>query len=237
MRDNVTQSFLRVRIATYSNYYRTYAPAIYHPFINNSVREAGAGLPFPIANLDSHIIAVDSLPRRVRHAIQSSSSHGGPQIIRGYTTTWISLSRRFLLSLDELKIEVRHGTPAVKRFTASTSTKRDLDSNRTDPDRQPSSSASGLAQRARVCKSDLTEEFLSARGKHRFGMEYLFEWQQYQEKRVNRRHWGQAMLCNLDWDWDPSASLRRMFSVRVDDERKVSSPTTTFGVNSEKGTT
>ena len=68
-------------------------------------------------------------------------------------------------------------------------------------------------------------------------MEYLFEWQQYQEKRVNRRHWGQAMLCNLDWDWDPSASLRRMFSVRVSDERKVSSPKTTFSVNGEKGTT
>ena len=68
-------------------------------------------------------------------------------------------------------------------------------------------------------------------------MEYLFEWLQYQEKRVNRHHWGQAMLCNLDWDWDPSASLRRLFSVRMDVERKVSGHTATFSVNSEKGTT
>lgn len=61
----------------------------------------------------------------------------------------------------------------------------------------------------------MTSEFLYARdyphwsnGKVDFG-----RWRFYKERCRDRRILGELCRSNLDWDWDPSSSLQRLFKI------------------------
>ena len=131
-----------------------------------------------------------------------------PPAICCYSTTFLSITRRLLSSRDELAREVQAGASPLSRFLslsglASSQPKlTEWTEERLDQARQ-----------VRVRRNDLTKDFFYYRYNphHPWTGGGMENWRNYQEGRERRHHWGQALCCNYDWEWDLSKSLKRLF--------------------------
>lgn len=160
-----------------------------------------------------------ALPRRVR---AKSSETDIPLHLRNYIELCILRSRRLLASSDELRREA-WDTRKIDHDTFQLGIKNPTFVEESEDDLLHSLSR---ARQIEVVWSDLTSEFLDSRdyphwqnGKANYG-----RWRFYKECCRSRRVTGELCRSNLDWDWDLSISLKRLF--RFDGLKKALNPET-----------
>lgn len=82
------------------------------------------------------------------------------------------------------------------------------------------------ARRVEVPHNELTEEFRILVSEHsgldEDGIQIprhqrLLRWIRYKEERKIRNEWALLLSSNLDWDWDPSESLRYLYQINIPD--------------------
>lgn len=73
-----------------------------------------------------------------------------------------------------------------------------------------------------VVENDLTREYLEARQVSYVDPTTLCYWKGYKKLQRKRHRMGEYCRSNLDWDWDLSSSLKRLF--RIDRPRSSSRP-------------
>lgn len=136
------------------------------------------------------------IPRRI------ASSWTWTSTLVGESTSWLSFQRahRLFTSFKELRREALDSTFMQLRRSHN---KERVDSwNKAEP-----LASLHKAHQDQVPANDLTRRFLEARD----GPDY--DWRRYKVECRNRHIWGQLLRSNLDWDWDPSSSLTRLFNL------------------------
>lgn len=136
--------------------------------------------------------------------------YGDPPILRNYAKMYIDASvkrtYRLLTSFDELKHELRCSVSNAEFASPS---------GLPDP-RAPVETYESLlsslnrARQVQVVKNDLTLDFILSRDIDQLGVN---DWLEYRGDLHTRRLWSEEFRSNLDWDWDPSSSLKRLFEV------------------------
>lgn len=138
--------------------------------------------------------------------------YGDPPILRNYAKMYIDASVkrtcRLLTSFDELKHELRCSVSSAE-FASPSGLPYPVP---IAPAKTYESLLSSLnrARQVQVCENDLTQDFILSRNIEQLGAN---DWIQYTNDRQTRRLWSEEFRSNLDWDWDPSSSLKRLFEV------------------------
>lgn len=146
-------------------------------------------------------------PRKI---LDTVDRYGDPPILRNYAKMYIDASvkrtYRLLTSFDELKHELRCSVSSAEFASPS---------GLPDP-RAPVETYESLlsslnrARQVQVVKNDLTLDFILSRDIDQLGVN---DWLEYRGDLHTRRLWSEEFRSNLDWDWDPSSSLKRLFEV------------------------
>ena len=155
--------------------------------------------------------------RRARNDAVTQSIN--PPIIKSFMNNSIRRARWLLTSLDQLELEASDNIPIQHQL--------DKDLPQWMLQRREWSDLVMLrktfiqAFNAKAPMTDLTEEFLEARGES-YNSEkedfYMFLWALYRENCRKRHRWGELSRSNLDWDWDPSDAMSLLFT-NVDTEK------------------
>ena len=69
------------------------------------------------------------------------------------------------------------------------------------------------ARQVQVEENVLTQQFLDARSSLNQDGDSFQPWTVYKENCQSRHHIGQLLRSNMDWDWDLSSALERLFKV------------------------
>lgn len=147
------------------------------------------------------VIARDVLPRRIRTEVVDLI-----QVFHHNLDAYRRRALRLVSSSEELEREIRDN--AWKE--AKSESPLDL----ITPDDEALSierlQYSLLKAQQVQARGPLTEEFVSARFA---GMERMQAWKEYKEHCQLRHTWGEYFRSNLDWDWDPSHSLKHLYGI------------------------
>lgn len=148
-------------------------------------------------------------PRKI---LKTLDMYADPPILRNYAKTYIDASVkrtcRLLTSFNELKHELRCSVSSAE-FASPSGLPYPVP---IAPAKTYESLLSSLnrARQVQVCENDLTQDFIFSRNIEQLGVN---DWIQYTNDRQTRRLWSEEFRSNLDWDWDPSSSLKRLFEV------------------------
>lgn len=147
------------------------------------------------------VISRDVLPRRIR-----TNAVDLIQVFRHNTDASRRRALRFLSSSEELEREIQD---SARKETS----KSPLCLIATDDEAlsiEKLQNTLQQAQKVHASGGPLTEEFVSARFA---GMERMQVWKEYKEHCQMRHTWGEYFRSNLDWDWDPSHSLKDLYGI------------------------
>lgn len=164
-------------------------------------------------------------PRKVFDTVDR---YGDPPILRNYAKMYIDASVkrtcRLLTSFDELKHELRCSVSSAE-FASPSGLPYPI-----PPEETYESLLSSLnrARQVQVVKNDLTWDFILSRDIEQVGVN---DWLQYRDDLHTRRLWSEEFRSNLDWDWDPSSSLKRLFEVERKSPKSFSRVTPNISVS------
>lgn len=149
-----------------------------------------------------HCIGIEVLPRRIRATIDEFNAQPAFRSIIAQSS---QRTMRLIRSSQELEREIldTHSTHSVEQ----TDSVRKGDCQGWSEDKWQKSFKQ--AMEIHVDENDLTKDFRQAQNTDLTDLMYW--WKQYKEHRQTRSIWGEYFRSNLDWNWDPSGSLKCLF--------------------------
>lgn len=182
--------------------------------LENRLDNAIPGLLTPI--YDEPVMHFTTYPRKIFDTVDQ---YADPPILRNYVKMYVDASVKrtcqLLTSFDELKHELRCSVSSAEFASPSELPfpivpVQDYDTLLSSLNR---------ARQVQVCENDLTRDFVLSRDIEQSGVD---DWMQYRGDICTRRLWGEELRSNLDWDWDPSISLKRLFEVERESTPNIS---------------
>ena len=133
-----------------------------------------------------------------------TKSIDGIQLMRLFARRWIARSRQLLSSFDDLEREARRDIPCIPSNRCETQS--------FDLTEQKIRYSLDCAQQVHIDENESAREFSFARTRDWEDDPYYL-WRSYKHNCHWRHKWGQVLRSNLDWDWNPSSSLKRLFKI------------------------
>lgn len=180
---------------------------------NNENREgtmAQTLFPKIMNGFEQHpIIDHEVLPRSIR---ATTRERHDPPIISSYLKEWKMRSYRLLFCPGELEREVQDNLSDLQRNSVQSekTSKPPLQSEEEESWRQ----SLLRARQAQAPTNDLTCEFMNCReNPHSYDSNDYFYWRWYKRHSQMRKSWGEHCRSSLDWEWNPSRSLKHLFKI------------------------
>lgn len=151
----------------------------------------------------SYLIGSYVLPRNVEYTIikEDGSIIGLPACLADLRRMVWKRTERIMTSIDELEMVVLATWPGnVQHITEGGIPRENIE--------QVLQVSLRRAQAIKVRQDDKTEAFVSCQ---MHGTNSLANWRQYKVKCQIRHKWGELLRSSLEWDWNPSDSLMKLF--------------------------
>lgn len=177
------------------------------PIIEFSISNMQLGFPSPHIYFYSenvHIKFLQTFPRRIR---KTTRERNDPVIMKSYCRICTTRTRRLLTSPTELRREA--GESMAQKYGALPNAL--VDQPFKEKSEEEWQRSFDHAQNVPVI--DLTREFLEARKLAYWHPDSLWSWKRYKMLQQKRHRMGEYCRSNLDWDWDLSSSLKRLFKI------------------------
>lgn len=179
-----------------------------------SVDDIQAGFLIPRIMLDlQHWYSDHSVLRLLPRRIRMTTPRGvNPIELQSYLMLCRTRFRRLLLVPNELRREASDTVKLGHHKFQSSQEDPPLEEEKSEGEWRRSLDC---ARKARIIMNDLTEEFSRARAVREVheGDDPLWKWKWYKRVCRKRHRTGEVFRSSLEWDWDLSNSLKRLFRV------------------------
>lgn len=167
------------------------------------------------------IIDHEVLPRSIR---ATTPERNDPPIISSYLREWKMRSHRLLFCPGELDREVQDSLSDLQQLENLMESEMTIEPPLQFKEEEWRRSLL-RARQAQVPTSDLTCEFVNCReSPHTSGGNDHFYWTWYKKSSRMRKSWGEQCRSNLDWEWNPSRSLKNLFKIEDSLEVTINEP-------------